>query len=453
MPNDGNVFISEKLYGLPRSNFLSRLHPSGRGRFNSKTMLGEKVCRLLQQIRPSPSHGLRVVVMAGGTRPVSSIDPRTKRCWAHDRPDMVVLWSAKIHSAIMRPPFPGDRRDAYTWDARNRLAAFGSTRLRTIHLAGGRGTPRKAFLYDGVNAVQELSGSTVTANLLTGLGVDEIFTRTDSAGARYFLPDALGSTLALTDSNGAVQTQYSYEPFGKTTTTGASNSSTFQYTGRENDGTGLYYYRARYYHPTLQRFISEDPLGFSGGDANLYGYVWNSPTNFIDPLGEAGFGVSLGGSVEGGGGYAGAGATGSVGLGIFFDGWRPSSGGFGSGGAFAGGPPAAKDGPGWGAAAPSCPNDNNWAAGLFAGGGANVFATNANNVADLSGPFKTWSLNVGWGARVLSIQFSRGQNAAGRTIYFGSYGGPPLPGVGYGASVSSYNTNTATTSGRGYGCN
>ena len=37
----------------------------------------------------------------------------------------------------------------------------------------------------------------------------------------------------------------------------------FQYTGRENDATGLYYYRARYYSPTLRRFISEDPLGLA----------------------------------------------------------------------------------------------------------------------------------------------------------------------------------------------
>jgi uncharacterized protein RhaS with RHS repeats len=35
----------------------------------------------------------------------------------------------------------------------------------------------------------------------------------------------------------------------------------------------------------LQRFISEDPVGFSGGDANLYGYVGNNPTNYTDPSG------------------------------------------------------------------------------------------------------------------------------------------------------------------------
>ena len=75
-----------------------------------------------------------------------------------------------------------------------------------------------------------------------------------------------------------------FEPFGRTTTAGSSGNS-FQYTGRENDGTGLSYYRARYYQPRLQRFIGEDPIGFAGGDVNLYAYVLNNPTRFIDPLG------------------------------------------------------------------------------------------------------------------------------------------------------------------------
>jgi RHS repeat-associated protein len=62
--------------------------------------------------------------------------------------------------------------------------------------------------------------------------------------------------------------------------------SSYQYTGRENDGTGLFYYRARYYHPELQRFISEDSIEFEGGDVNLYAYVGNNPINFRDPLGQ-----------------------------------------------------------------------------------------------------------------------------------------------------------------------
>ena len=50
------------------------------------------------------------------------------------------------------------------------------------------------------------------------------------------------------------------------------------------------YYRARYYSPTTQRFISQDPIGFGGGDVNLYAMVWNNPLSFVDPLGLMGSG-------------------------------------------------------------------------------------------------------------------------------------------------------------------
>ena len=49
--------------------------------------------------------------------------------------------------------------------------------------------------------------------------------------------------------------------------------------------TQLYYAKARYYDPVAGRWLSEDPLGFGGGDANLYRYVGNSPTNGTDPSG------------------------------------------------------------------------------------------------------------------------------------------------------------------------
>ncbi len=55
-------------------------------------------------------------------------------------------------------------------------------------------------------------------------------------------------------------------------------------TGRESGAPDLYY-RARYYDPTLQRFISEDPIGFASRDFNFYRYVSNNPINRIDPSG------------------------------------------------------------------------------------------------------------------------------------------------------------------------
>lgn len=79
--------------------------------------------------------------------------------------------------------------------------------------------------------------------------------------------------------------QYTYEPFGFTTQTGTASTNSYKFTGREDDGTGLYYYRARYYQPRFQRFIAEDPIEFSGGSFNVYSYVANDPMNYIDPEG------------------------------------------------------------------------------------------------------------------------------------------------------------------------
>ena len=47
----------------------------------------------------------------------------------------------------------------------------------------------------------------------------------------------------------------------------------------------LYTYGARYYDAKAGRFITRDPIGFEGGDINLYGYVQNNPVNWIDPSG------------------------------------------------------------------------------------------------------------------------------------------------------------------------
>jgi RHS repeat-associated protein len=187
----------------------------------------------------------------------------------------------------------GDGTNSYTWDARNQLTAIAGTNSASFgYDALGRRVSKTVngtvtqYLYDGLNPVQLLNGASppaVTANLLEGVNVDEYF-RTSKDSGLSFLSDALGSTLGLVNSSGAVTASYSYAPFGKTTIVGTSSTS-FQFTGRENDGTGLYYYRARYYSSTLQRFISQDPVGFRGGDPNLYAYARNAPTVWGDALG------------------------------------------------------------------------------------------------------------------------------------------------------------------------
>jgi RHS repeat-associated protein len=169
------------------------------------------------------------------------------------------------------------------------------------------------FVYDGLNPVRETIGAS-TVDLLTGLGIDEYFTRTDSSSSRDLLSDALGSTVSLADSAGSIQTEYSYEPFGASTATGSASANELRYTGREDDGTSGYYYQARYYHPGLQRFISEDPIEFEAGDIGLYNYVFNSPINWIDPNGlsgiESGGGMGAASGAGAGGGSAAGGGPG-----------------------------------------------------------------------------------------------------------------------------------------------
>lgn len=182
-----------------------------------------------------------------------------------------------------------DGTNTYMWNARNQLVAIsGPVNASFQYDAFGRRVSKTIggttqFLYDGVNSVQEISGTSASANLLTG-GVDEYFQRTDSAGVRNYLTDALDSTLALADSMATVQTSYTFEPFGNTTTAGAATTNSFAFTGRELDPTGLYFYRARYYNPFLQRFMSEDPIGFVSG-TNLYLYVSQNPLSFKDSSG------------------------------------------------------------------------------------------------------------------------------------------------------------------------
>ena len=78
-----------------------------------------------------------------------------------------------------------------------------------------------------------------------------------------------------------------YDAFGNVIDeTAAAVDHIFGFTGREDDEqSDLNFYRARYYDPGMGQFLSEDPIGFSAGDANLYRYVQNSPTNKVDPTG------------------------------------------------------------------------------------------------------------------------------------------------------------------------
>ncbi|WP_181358672.1 MULTISPECIES: RHS repeat-associated core domain-containing protein [unclassified Stenotrophomonas] len=139
-----------------------------------------------------------------------------------------------------------------------------------------------SYLYDGLTAVQETRGGARNP-VFTGLGVDERFARNAGGERAYFLTDHLGSTIALSSASGDLLVAYDADPYGGSSSTQGYDNP-YRYTGRELDENGLYYYRARYYHSGMGRFISEDPIGLRGG-VNMYAYVSGNPVSAIDPLG------------------------------------------------------------------------------------------------------------------------------------------------------------------------
>ncbi|MGH6693575.1 MAG: RHS repeat-associated core domain-containing protein, partial [Gammaproteobacteria bacterium] len=210
---------------------------------------------------------------------------------SYDAANRHLTFGAQVPTYDLNGNLLSDSTSGYTWDARNRLIGIAGPITATYQYdAAGRRTRKTInglttdFLHDGLNPVTE-SGLGGTGFLLTGLGIDDFMLRAGPVGTSVFLTDALGSLVATTDAAGGVQSEVTYEPFGATESTAPAPA--YRFTGREQDDpTLLYYYRARYYHTDLQRFVSEDPIGLRGGP-NLYAYVMNAPTRFTDPLGGA----------------------------------------------------------------------------------------------------------------------------------------------------------------------
>ncbi len=155
---------------------------------------------------------------------------------------------------------------------------------RRIYKSSSLGTT--IFIYDGATLIEEVDDTGLVKALYThGLGIDEPLSMQRGGTMSYYHADGLGSITSLTNFGADVVSSYQYDSFGNLTNSTGSISNPFLYTGRELDiETGLYFYRARYYDPSIGRFISEDPIQFKGGN-NFYGYVNNDPVNAVDPWG------------------------------------------------------------------------------------------------------------------------------------------------------------------------
>ncbi len=128
----------------------------------------------------------------------------------------------------------------------------------------------------------------------------DLISATDATGAQsYFFYDGLGSTTELSDGAGTVTSTYRYDVFGAIRSQTGTSSNSWLFTGEQRDSdSSMYYLRARYYDPTIGRFIAPDPLPTN----NLYPYVGSNPVNMKDSSGLAGTGStnsSVVGALEG----------------------------------------------------------------------------------------------------------------------------------------------------------
>ena len=184
--------------------------------------------------------------------------------------------------------------DSFSWDAEDRMTSatvssttttfvYNGDGLRNSLTTGGNTT---TFTWDVAASIPEVleDGS---FKYVYGLGrLAEVGPTTTT---HYYLPDGLGSTMALVNSSGSVVNTYDYDVFGAIRSSTGSQANAFKYTGEQFDSsTGLQYLRARFYDIETGRFTGRDPLpGIVGvpGTQNNFSYAMNTPTMLIDPYG------------------------------------------------------------------------------------------------------------------------------------------------------------------------
>ncbi len=158
------------------------------------------------------------------------------------------------------------------------------------------------YVYDGQHISLELRSVTnesqatsdVYRRIMHGVAIDEVLAEETAWGTSWALSDHLGTIHDWVDATTGTSTHYVYSAFGRILSIDGGDPSLdthlFGFTGRETDADTLItdhwmYYRARYYNPSNGRFVSQDPIGFAAGDANLYRYVGNWVTGATDPSG------------------------------------------------------------------------------------------------------------------------------------------------------------------------
>ena len=113
-----------------------------------------------------------------------------------------------------------------------------------------------------------------------------LVSQVSGANTYYYLADGLGSTMKTVDATGAVVNGYTYDVYGKKTSSTGSQANEFDFAGQQTDPTGLQYLRARYSDPETGTFISREPMEVRPGwTANPFGYAEARPVSLVDPTG------------------------------------------------------------------------------------------------------------------------------------------------------------------------
>ncbi len=151
------------------------------------------------------------------------------------------------------------------------------------------GVLTQAFLYqDGLRPVAELDSSgNVVSRFVYGVSgnVPDYFVKN---GVTYrIIADHLGSPrLVINIDTGQITQRMDYDEFGNVTVDTNPGFQPFGFAGGLYDAqTGLVHFGAREYDPETGRWTIKDPIGFGGGDSNLYTYIFNNPVVGRDPSG------------------------------------------------------------------------------------------------------------------------------------------------------------------------
>jgi RHS repeat-associated protein len=117
---------------------------------------------------------------------------------------------------------------------------------------------------------------------------DRVVAMRQSTTLTYVHQDHLTGTSVVSDTSGALVSSIKYYPFGECRNSQGNPGTDKLFTGQRLDGTGLYYYGARYYDATIGRFISADIIVQNPSNPqtlNRYSYCGNNPLKYIDPSG------------------------------------------------------------------------------------------------------------------------------------------------------------------------